>query len=222
MELAHPAKHVPPESISAARPGCRCGASSAESALKRTFGKRKLAREVLEHALAVEEVEGSRRLIPASVAARRRPKRRRASGAPWASSCPHGRRTRAHFVELNVLHAAGLIVRDGAQKAGMMLWRMTDCSAFIGFISSTASPRPSTACAALEVVAGSANEYVMVSLMPHARRVSLTLYPHVLRRAHAEAAATAGKRGGSGPCRRGAALLRTGRFRAEGRGGTWA
>ena len=57
----------------------------------------------------------------------------------------------------------------------MMLWRMTDWSEFMGLMSSTGSPSPSTGMRRRSSSVGSAKEYVMVSLRPDAVMVRLTV-----------------------------------------------
>ena len=82
------------------------------------FGQRQLAGKVLQHALGVEEVEGHRRSVP----------RRIAHGAGQDAgellallgllAALGGHKHRADLVELDVLHAAGLVVGHRAQKPG--------------------------------------------------------------------------------------------------------
>ena len=118
MELAHPAKRRAAREHLGSAAGLQLRRLVSGKRLKAHLGKRKLAREVLEHALAVEEVVGSRRLVPSGVAHGTGQNAGELLALLGLLLALVGEEHAAHLVELDVLHAAVLVVSDGAQETG--------------------------------------------------------------------------------------------------------
>ena len=118
MELAHPAKRRAAREHLGSAAGLQLRRLVSGKRLEAHLGKRKLAREVLKHALAVEEIVGSGRLVPTSVAHGTGQNAGELLALLGLFLAFMGEEHAAHLVELDVLHAAVLIVGDRTQKTG--------------------------------------------------------------------------------------------------------